>query len=76
MVGVAVKEVGLVHPAAAYHIKYNLEILQYHFILKDGLKWPIYCDIGNFTISTVTNNHDTLAKLESLLLKKIFSVAQ
>ena len=40
MVSVAVKEVGLVHPlvAAAYHIEYNLEILQYHFILKDGLK--------------------------------------
>ena len=26
------------------------------------------CDIGYFMISTITNNHDTLIKLEILLL--------
>ena len=51
-----------------FHTEYNLEIPFY------ALKWHVYCDIGNFTISTVTNNHDTLTKLESLLLKQIFSI--
>ena len=35
----------------------------------------MYCDIGNFMISTITNNHDTLTKLVDFItyVSKYFS---